>query len=189
MRAVLFAVLALGAISTVSRTHKPRAGATPVPTPTASPIPTPEPITDAEIVELVKTWPKFERAAAALDAVPVPTGSDSLAAADAATGAGERFDAALKAEGIDPERFLDLYRRAAGAWAALQEQEEAALADRAVDEQVRELKRVAGADEARARLEHARDVEAKEESRIPMDPDSIGAARRHRDALRRIFGE
>lgn len=168
----------------------PEHGATPVPSPTPS-----LELSDADVTEFLRAWPVWSDALATLgDGSPPPAGGDPLDAADVAMEKSAAVRDALEASGIDGSRFMDLYRRVATAWYALQEAHEREQTDAAFDVQLRALGTVTGiadapgASQVLARMRAVRILEELNERGLAIPQSALDAAERHRDALAAILG-
>lgn len=173
------------------RPDAPRTVATATPTPAPSPGPA---LSEAEVTEFLRAWPAYDAAMSTLGRAPIPADNptDPLAGADAGIAESDAVREALDHAAVDSDRFLDLYRRTAQTWYALQQADEREETDGAIDKQIAALEKVAARDPgARAtadRMRKTRAAQEAEDDQFPPSAQAIAVVKAHRSALTRIFG-
>ena len=162
-------------------------------TPTPAPLPGPQ-LSEADLHEFLHAWPVYESAIMKLgrDIPADAKNADPLEAASVAIAQSDAVRAALDRAGVESDHFLDLYRRTAQTWYAVQQSDEREETDTAIDAQVAELRKVAGRDPGAAatadRMKATRDAQEGEDSRFPPSDEAVKVVKSHRAELAKIFG-
>ena len=144
----------------------------------------PKHVTDEDVRQLLRDWPVFERAMARLQEVPAASASDDLSGAEVAWAADARIRRALEEAGTSADEFLDVYRRVAQAWWALEETEDREAVAKEMERQIAALREADDAAKAVAELEAGLE---KLRRRPGAGAQEVAAVKRHRNELRTIF--
>lgn len=147
-------------------------------------------LSEADVRQLLRDWPAFERAMArlpeAVPQIPQSDGTDTdLSAAEAAWAADAQVRGAFETSGTTPETFLSVYRRVAQAWWELLEREARDQAAIALRREIAALRETGDEDATEVIAELERGLAALQKGGRPSQ--DVVVVRRYRAELEKVF--